>query len=207
MRTFRRTAIALALSTILSTPTYATYGGNDPENDIDMQQDQHQGQDQSQEQSNTQGQEQTSSVTNTQEFDTRTNSNANVFNNSRTRVNASGASSGRSTSTCQKVRDLRGADGWLFGIRWDVTDKECRRLNVSDTEYERGNTYFANTLTCSVRSIYSAFGGAEECKAAFNLDGEILSLRERNEELEMRLIAQEQKCDKQINKCLSTVNK
>lgn len=206
MRTYKPGSSILLLSSLcLSAPCFATYGKGSPDNNVDVLNEQHQGQEQFQDQEQTQIQDQ--SLSNEQSLSAEGNSSSTINNNSRSTFAASGASSGRSTSTCQKVRDFRGADGWLFGIRWDVTDRECRRLNVADTEYERGNVYFSNTLTCSVKTIYSAFGSPDECKTAFNTDAEINNLKERNQILENQLLQSAKKCDSRIERCLSTVQK
>lgn len=104
---------------------------------------------------------------------------ATLNNNTETKVFGSGASSGNSTSSCQKVRDIRGAFDWLFGFRWDVTDQDCRRLDVADKHYARGDTYFADTLTCSVPAILGAFESVDDCKTQLERNDLIPALKAR----------------------------
>lgn len=118
--------------------------------------------------------------------------------NASTRIFAAGASSGDSTSICQKVRDLRFADAFLFGIRWDVTDKECQRLALADRHYALGNTYFADTLTCSTPFVLETFGDVNECKTALEKNDVVSALKARIEKLETdkKALAEERSYDR-----------
>jgi len=130
-----------------------------------------------QEQSQDQSQDQHSTQYNSQNQGNE--QSATVNNTSSTKVYAAGASSGDSSSTCQKVRDLRIADGFLFGIRWDMTDQDCRRLGVADKAYARGDTYFGDTLTCTVPFVLGAFESVDDCKTQLERNDVTEALQER----------------------------
>lgn len=178
-----------------------------------------QSQEQSQHQSQEQHQDQEQNLTDNSSVDASSTTTV----NHKVRAVGSGASSGNSSSDCQKVRDLRGADGWLFGIRWDMTDQDCRRLTLAESHYTRGNVHFANTLTCSVKIVYSAFeGGSGACKAALAADAASLTealtkisqleaqnarLIERYEYAESERQAEVQACDERIERCMEATQK
>lgn len=146
---------------------------NATDRDGEQRQDQAQDQDQQQYQDQWQSQDQ------------QNEQNATVNNTSETKVFAAGASSGDSTSTCQQVRDLRVADGFLFGIRWDLTDKDCRRLGEADKADSRGDTYFADTLRCTVGFVLDAFDGdVAACKDALERNSVVDTLQAQIKQLE-----------------------
>ena len=126
-----------------------------------------------------------------------------------------GASSGDSTSLCQKVRDLRFADALLFGIRWDVTDKDCVRLGEADKADARGQHHFANTLRCTVPVILEAFGNdVNACKDSLEESDVISVLRKQVQKLqESNKILQEERhfdrieCDKSRDRLLEECTK
>ena len=70
---------------------------------------------------------------------------------------------GDSTSECQKVRSAGlGLVGFGGSVRWDMTDKECRLLELYAIKMREDNATVANRLWCSikaVRSLYDDFTG------------------------------------------------
>lgn len=155
---------------------------------VEQSQDQLQGQDQGQDQGQAQDQfqEQSSEQANQQ----TTNVSSDFV--------SIGASSGDSSSTCQKVRDIRFFDAFGLGFRWDMTDKDCRRLDLADAHYARGNTYFADTLTCSTPFVLDTFGDVNACKEALERNDVVAALKKRvaNLEADNRALNEERQYDR-----------
>jgi hypothetical protein len=130
-------------------------------------------------------------------------SNSNSEANSTQNVSIDARSPGRSfigggdsTSDDQKVFAIGG--GWLTGnaaIRFDITDKEARKLRIAAGWRSEGLIDASNRLQCSLKLVYKPFGSAEECYGALSPKVEptskVISEAEYNE-LTMAQVAQEE---------------
>lgn len=137
-------------------------------------------QEQSQEQDQSQSQEQYSTQYNSQG---QANEQSSV-NTSDTRVYAAGASSGDSSALCQQVRDFRIADGFLFGLRFDLTHQDCLRLQMADGAYSRGQIDFGNSLTCTTKIAREVYQNVNDCKDSLEQTAEVVRLRSEVAKLE-----------------------
>ena len=145
---------------------------NATDRDGEQRQDQSQDQDQQQYQDQWQSQDQ------------QNEQNATVNNTSETKVFAAGASSGDSNALCQQVRDIRVADGFLFGLRFDLTHEDCLRLQMADGAYSRGQDDFGNTLTCTTKIAREVYPSVVECKDSLEQTSIVKALQERIATLE-----------------------
>lgn len=128
---------------------------SDPSQFVEV--DQGQGQHQKQDQDQHQGQSQLQSQSSSSSAD-NTGNQQNVQFNAPEDVGNAFMSSGSSTSPCQKVRGL--GSGWLGGalsLRWDATDKDCRRILIAERARLRGRDQFADHLICSTKSVENTF--------------------------------------------------
>lgn len=143
------------------------------------------GQQQGQEQDQRQEQEQFQSQAAIQEQVQQQGNDQSVTSNNNSTVYSAGASSGDSTAECQQVRDVRFANGILFGVRLDLTNEDCIRLREADRADARGQHDYANTLRCTAGTVREAFAGdVIACKESLEKTAEVVALRERVRQLE-----------------------
>lgn len=195
---------------ILSRTAGATGSHRDDGNDQDQTQDQSQEQSQDQDQSQDQLQDQSQS----QQADQANSQSLSLENRTPGRSFVGG---GDSTSDDQKVFAISG--GWLTGsagIRLDLTDKDARKLRVAAEWRADGRVAAADQLTCSIKDINKAFGGADTCytllaeskviritngEAAIQ-QAELDEMRQQMRELRRMIEQQEEVCDRQFESCV-----